>query len=368
MPLTDWRHTVIELTAPPEDLDAGELGELPDTYDPEPIRTSVAKMVDFHKRFVYHPDESTHDVAVLWSITTHMMDLWRWHGRVYVTAPQPQCGKSTQADLLGFFAYKPLPVASTSAAGLFRAISHWSPTVLLDEADNQFGSTDDRRVLTAIVNEGAKRNGFVLRSERQRPVKHYVYGPLAFIGIDNGSLPEATQTRCIPIFMRRAHTANVETFDPLDHEDYQAEVQWRIAEFIDKVQRVTPTFDIGDAPITGRMRDIWTPLWSVAVALGGDWPERVATAAQVHQFTHVVSLEARILAATRDAFTDKPDDRMSSTSLANYVSGYDDIPTTSAKALHASMKAYGVLPSKSNGTMTYWRRDLEPVWAEWLTA
>lgn len=189
---------------------------------------------------------------------------------------------------------------------------------------------------------------------------------MAFIGIDNGTLPEATQTRCIPIFMRRADGAAVEPFDPIDHEDYQAEVQWRMAEFIDKVERLTPTFDVGGKHISGRMRDIWTPIWSVAVALGGTWPSRVIAAAQTHQFGHVVSLEARVLAATKDAFADKPDDRMSSASLANYVSGYDDIPSTSPKALHASMKAYGVSPTKSNGTMTYWRRDLEPVWDEWL--
>src|SRR5688572_22242050 len=89
----------------------GEVGEdvLPVIYPPEPVSMTVDKMVEFHKRFVYHRDESTHDVAVLWSMTTHMMDHWRWHGRLYITAPQPQCGKSTQADLIGFFAYKPLP-------------------------------------------------------------------------------------------------------------------------------------------------------------------------------------------------------------------------------------------------------------------
>lgn len=347
----------------------GDLGELPVTYDEQDMLTTAEAMVAFSRRYVYHPDTATHHVTVLWSMHTHMMEKWRFTPRLYVTAPQPKCGKSTQADLLAFFAYKPLPVASTSAAGLFRAISHWAPSVLLDEADNQFSSAQDRRVLTGVVNEGYKKNGYVLRSERMQPVKHFVFGPLAFIGIDNGSLPEATQTRCIPIQMRPPKSGtDTQTFDPDEHEEYRDEVQWRLTEFIDQVVRVEPDFEVGGVTIGGRMKQIWTPLWSIAVALGGPWPERVRAAAQTHQFNHVISVEARVLSATRDAFRDQSGDRVAATALADYVSGYDDIPTLSPKGLHTSMRAYGVQPSKSNGTSTYWRRDLEPVWAEWLSA
>ena len=64
-------------TAPP----AGEVGDLPATYKPEPLATTLDRVVAFNRRFVHHADDSTHDLIALWVAHTYGMPVWDWTGQ-----------------------------------------------------------------------------------------------------------------------------------------------------------------------------------------------------------------------------------------------------------------------------------------------
>lgn len=334
------------------DTQAGEDGEVRDAFldlPPEDLADTLDRYTDFHKRFVYHPDESTHDLAALWAAHTHAMDAWRATPRLYVVAPEPGCGKTTQAELLKFASHNGLRVGTTSTAGLFNIAT--TNTVFLDETDNLFTTHPERRVLQAVINDGYAAGGFVLRKAGPIPV----YGALAFAGIETGTMPEPTRQRCIPIQMRIGEPA--EFFDPLDHGEYNTELQLRLSH--QAYEYIKPSQ-------VNRMTQIWSPLFSVAAAAGQDWPERAQRAFEAHQWRAEHNEQKAVLAATRDYFSQAHSDRVSSSRLAAFVTADDLLPAISPKSLAGRMKGYGVTPRKTNGTMTYYKSDLEPVWREWL--
>ncbi|MDN4162957.1 DUF3631 domain-containing protein [Nocardioides abyssi] len=336
------------LPAPPETADAPDLLS---TLPHETLAETLDRLVEFQKRFVYHPHESTYDLTVLWAAHTHAMQTWRATPRLYIVAPERGCGKSTQADIIKFASHAGIRAGTSSTAGLFKICQ--LNTVFLDETDNLFSGHPERKVLTAVINDGYTPDGFVLRKSGAIPV----YGALAFAGIENGTMPEATRQRCIPVQMRVGEPE--EAFDPYDHIAYHDEVQARLAKHSESWTWVKPT-------TVNRTNQIWAPLHSIAAAAGGDWPKRAREAQKRHQWPdEAENLPNEILSATRDYFDEHKGDRVQSSVLADYLSAYDTLPNITPKALRPCMKAYGVEPRKISNWY-YFRSDLEPVWNEWL--
>lgn len=341
-----------ELTAPP-DLTTREDGEVPDllaSLPKESLATTLSRLSHFYKRFVYHPDESTYDLMALWAAHTHSMHLWRATPRLFIVAPEPGCGKSTQAEAVKFASRLGIRAASSSAAGLFTIVT--TRTVFLDETDNLFTSHSERGVLRAVVNDGYLPDGYVLRKDGPVPV----FGALAFAGIENGTMPEPTRQRCIPVRMRIGEPP--EQFDPYDHIAYGDELAKRFEYHSERWTYVKPKRN-------NRNHQIWSPLHSVAAAAGEDWPKRAERAQEVHQWPTEANEQKAVLSATRDWFEDNRVDRVASKVLADFISAYDTLPLVSPKSLASRMKGYGVEPRKISHSY-YFRADLEPVWAEWL--
>jgi len=271
-----------------------EAEDLIHTLPAESLATTLNRLVEFNKRFLYHPDESTYDLTALWSAHTHSMQTWRATPRLFIVAPEPGCGKSTQAEVLLFASRNGILSATTSTAGLFRIVN--SRTVFLDETDNLFSAHPERKVLAAVINSGYTPDGYVLRKDGPIPT----YGALAFAGIEDGRMPEPTRQRCIPIRMRNGVPA--EGFDPFDHIAYRDEVQARFKRHAEKWTYVK-------AETVTRNNQIWAPLHSVAAAAGEDWPERAKRAQEVHQWPTDANEQKAVLAATRTYFEEVKDDR-----------------------------------------------------------
>lgn len=333
--------------------DAREDGEAPDllaSLPTETLATTLDRLSTFYRRFIYHPDESTYDLMTLWAAHTHAMHLWRATPRLYIVAPEPGCGKSTQLEAVKFASRLGIRAATTSAAGLFSIVT--TRTVFLDEVDNLFTSYSERGVLRAVINDGYTPDGFVLRKDGPLPC----YGALAFAGIENGTMPEATRTRCIPIRMRLGEPP--EWFDPFDHIAYADELAARFAHHAES----WTTVRLGSIK---RTNQIWVPLHSVAAAAGEDWPQRAQRAQEAHQWPTEANAQKAVLGATRDWFAEHKDDRVSSAVLADYINADDTLPSVTPKSLASRMRGYGVVPRKISHTY-YFRDDLAPVWAEWL--
>jgi hypothetical protein len=336
-------------TAPPREVGEDE-DDLFHSLPAETLATTLDRLSTFYRRFVYHPDESTYDLMALWAAHTHAMTLWRATPRLFIVAPEPGCGKSTQAEAVKFASRLGIRAASSSAAGLFSIVT--TRTVFLDETDNLFTSHSERGVLRAVVNDGYLPDGYVLRKDGPVPV----YGALAFAGIENGTMPEPTRQRCIPVRMRIGEP--LEAFDPYDHIAYHDELRARFTHYARSWTYVKPAR-------VNRNNQIWSPLHSVAAAAGQGWPQRALHAQDIHQWPTEANEQKAILRATREWFDKHKAERVSSKVLADFIAADDTLPNVTPRGLAGRMKGYGVVPRKISH-MYYFKADLAPVWREWL--
>lgn len=325
------------------------------------LRKTLDSMVKFHKRFMHHKDDSTHDLAVLWAAHTYGLSLWRNTPRLYVTAPEPACGKSTQSDLLAFFTPNKAQAASMTGPALFSVMEQSQPVVFLDEADKTFNNSWGRdNVLASVINQGYSRGGMVVRMRKNLPTNFKCYGAMAIIGIDNGCLPADTQTRCIPVVMHKGIPA--EEFDEFDHEDFQQRVHDTLtaqAQFWNK-DVLMPEW------LTGRDKQIWRPLFAVAHAAGQGWYERCERAAQVHQWHQQISPQRATLVAVKEFFDDKAESKVMASALTAWVTEYHEAGVSSPKMLAQRLNGYGVKPKRMREGSVYLREDFVPVWEAWL--
>ncbi|WP_297625634.1 DUF3631 domain-containing protein [Nocardioides sp.] len=353
-------------TAPPDTI-PGDSGDL-DSPVAEPLARTLDRIVEFNRRFITHRLDSTHDLVALWVASTHAMPVWDWHGRLYITAPQPGCGKTTQAEVMALLSANSDQTASTSGPGLFRNISANQPTLFLDEAESQFSrhSGRDGDIVNQVINRGYKRGAVVTRSEGNQAVKHEVFAAVAIVGIDNGTLSDTTRSRCIPVQMVPGKKG--ERFRERQHEVFAAEMQWQLANAaLDLVVSELPDG-------FGRTADIWEALYSVAVAAGEGWVARCQQAAGDHGWPDVVSDSAQVLGAIRDYFKASKADRVRSSDLVRWLNAREDIPhVTSPRALSLQwLRGYRtpdgqhIRSTKSNGNFVYWRKDFLHAFDTWL--
>ena len=94
--------------------------------------------------------EQAYAVA-LWIAMTWFIDDVDIAPLLIITAPEKSCGKSQLLEVCGRLVARPLPVASSSASFLFRAVEAWKPTILIDEADTFIRENEE---LKGLVNAG----------------------------------------------------------------------------------------------------------------------------------------------------------------------------------------------------------------------
>jgi putative DNA primase/helicase len=226
-------------------------------------------------RYVVLPDGAA-DVIAVWSAHTYVHNAFEHTPRLNITSPDKRCGKTTARDVLAELVARPLPTENLSTAVLFRVIEHSQPTFLADEVDTWLADNDELR---GLLNAGHKRNGQALRCEGEgNEVRGFtVFAPAVLCGI--GSLPGTLADRAIPIQMARAKRGEVkERFDSR-HTDHLKELARKLARFCADsraaLEHCDPVLPEG---AYNRVADNWRPLFAIAEAAGGDWPERIANA------------------------------------------------------------------------------------------
>lgn len=365
-PLVEAREDgEVKDTFNPSSQELREVGE--DVYTSKPPHEVLNDMRTFHKRFVYHENESIHDLMVLWSVHTYALDSFVRTPRIYVHAPEKNCGKSTQGDLLEFYSCNPENMIGITAAVLFRLIEQRRPTLIIDEVDTVFTSrrvgTDD---IKAVLNAGYARDKFVWRcnAKTNEPEQFAAYAAVALVGIDNRAIPDTIISRSIPVNMTRA-SVRLESFDPYMHEDYRKYLE----EELPKIASLIPSRDRPTLPshLKNRDAEVWGPLFTVANTVGGDWPERCLRASQALHWETTVSESTKVLSLSRDFFSEFPLEKgVPAQMLTDYINRAGTAEFITPKQLNTFMSTYGVSPSKTNGVSTYHKHDLAKAWDQWL--
>ncbi len=268
----------------------------PDPIDGDDLLDAIVVAA---RRYLVLPPGVAEAIA-LWILHAHAVNAFYHTPRLAVTAPERGCGKSVVLDFLALLTPRCLQTENVSTAVVFRLTEDYQPTLLCDEVDTYLKSRDE---LVGILNAGHKRGAKAFRCNGDdNQVKSFsAFAPVATAGI--GKLPPTLGDRSIPVRMRRA--SNNERPVPLRADRAHHErnlmrqcIRWKLDNF-DALMNADPS--VPDW-MFNRVADNWRPLFAIADAAGGEWPERARSIAAVLS-NETVSEETYRLMALKDLET-----------------------------------------------------------------
>lgn len=348
---------------------------------PEPVNGAALldRLAAFYARHVFLPPGAAEAMAA-WAVHTYCFALFRHSPRLAFTSPEKRCGKTTALDTTALVCCKPLPTANVTAAAVFRTIEAAGPTLLIDEADTFLR---DNEQLRGVLNAGHKAGGQVVRcvGDDAEPRAFAVFGPAAIAAI--GRLPGTIADRAIVVRMKRATRA--ERPEPL-RDAAEAEgaelgrccARW-VADHTARLRDADPALPAG---FFNRAADNWRPLFAIAEAAGGGWPERLEKAAGTlaPDDTDAEGRGVRLLADVRTIFNDRKAAKLASVDLCDTLAADATGPWADYKhgkpigqgQLARSLKPFGIIPGTvriGNATPKgYERAAFAEAWSRYLPA
>lgn len=352
---------------------------------PHPVNgASLAEEIhDRLKAHVVFGASGDADCATLWIIGSYLMETWRLWPRLLVTSPTKACGKSTLLEVLEAMVHRGLTASNASPSVIFRAIEAWKPTLLLDEADTWMKQNEE---LAGILNSGhTRRNANVLRNievgGKIVPGKFSTWCPMAIAGI--GSQRDTLMSRSVIISLRRKLPSERVTRLPYDLHGQLLTVRRQIARWAADNAVTLGAMEI-EPPQCGndRMQDNFTPLWRIAAALGGSWPDRIAAAYAAQAMVEDEDAEPAGIMMLRDIaelFASRRADRISTSEIVGELMVMEERPWAdwrhgrpiNAQSVAKHMKPFGVkarvLKLNGSAARVYLRSDVEAAAARYAS-
>ena len=264
---------------------------------------------------------------VLWIVSTYVYDAFNVYPKLGVISPEKRCGKTTLLIILEAFSCKVLLSANVTPSSIFRVVEKTKPTFLIDEADTFIAGRNDE--LIGIINSGhTKRTASVVRIEGKdfTPKKFSTWSPMAFASIKG--LAGTIMDRSIVIQLRRRTMAETVARIPVDFwEDSelirQKLVRWGLDNFNDlKANHIEPPIIQNDRAISN-----WLPLFTIAHAVGGEWPEKVnASYLLLNNQEDEESPAVMLLHDIQFIFDDRDCERIHSVDLVRYLVDMEERP------------------------------------------
>lgn len=246
----------------------------PDPVDGAALLAEIERAV---RRFVVLPLESA-ATAALWVLFAHAHDGFDISPILTITSATMRCGKTLLLQIVSALVPKALATSNITPAALFRTIEAYGPTLLIDEGDSFIEFSEELR---GILNSGHTRRGaVVIRTvgEEFTPRTFRTWCPkvLALIGKPPGTLAD----RSIEIRMQRKTKAEqVERFRSARLADLaplcRQAARW-VADHGEELKAADPEVP---SQLNDRAADNWRPLFAIAAAAGGEWPDRAQKAA-----------------------------------------------------------------------------------------
>jgi len=278
------------------------------------------------RQHVVFSDEAANAVA-LWVAFAWTHDAATHSPMLLVTSAERDSGKTTLLGLVNLLSPRGLMLVDPSPAVLYRLIEKWKPTLVVDEADDQF---KENPPLRAVVNSGWTRGAGVPRCDpdTNEPEIFSTFGPKG-IGMKGRSIPDTTLSRSIVIEMVRKkpgeRTADFEHLDDAGLKDLRRELARWAADNVEALAGARPTMPDG---FQNRLAANWRPLLAVADFAGGDWPRLARAAAAALAPRDSASIGTTLLGDIRSIFAEEPDrpDRLPSSAIAEKLHGLEDRP------------------------------------------
>ena len=305
--------------------------DLPFTEDEpwhEPVNlaellTCIAKTI---RRFIVCQKE-TADAVALWIAMTWVVDVIQVAPLAVITAPEKRCGKSMMLSLIGKLSARSLPSSSISPAALFRAITAWKPTILLDETD---ATLKDNEELRGLINSGHTRDSaFVIRCEGDdhTPKTFSTWCAKALAGI--GHIADTLMDRAIILELRRKLPhENVERIRHAEPDLFDT-IRSKLARFAEdyssKIKTARPPLP---ETLNDRAQDNWEPLLAIAMIASDEWL-KIGTSAALRlagEDSNAQTIGIELLIDIKEIFDDRGADRIRTKDLIDALCEDDEKP------------------------------------------
>lgn len=243
------------------------------------------QIYEYLGRFVVYPSKEARVAHTLWTVHTHFMDVWDSTPRLTFLSPEPGSGKSRALEITETLVPSPILAASVTPAYLFRRAAEEQVTLLVDEADTVFsvkseGSEKIRAFLNASHRRGNSAGRCVGQGSNITPEDTPCFVAVALAALALSHMPETVMSRSIIVRMRRrAPTEIISPYRRRRHEPEGNALRDRLYAWAAAVaDGIKHRFD-GDDPIdmpdgvADRDADVWEPLFLIADAASGHWPD-----------------------------------------------------------------------------------------------
>jgi hypothetical protein len=217
----------------------------------------------------------------LWVTFTHVFTVFENNPRLNITSSVLRSGKSRLLEIAYELVHRPYLLVNLSAAGFFRLVDGFEPTMLIDEADLLLG--DESFDLIAVVNRGFDssqahalrvedgRNGRVLRA-------YGIFSPLALARI--GANPTTIMDRSITLTLeRKLQSQKVERLTRAHRNEFRT-IRNRIVRWaLDHKEGLAEADPKIPPELHDRAADVWRPLFCIADLAGatvGDLARKAA--------------------------------------------------------------------------------------------
>ena len=260
-------------------------------------------LLEIMSKYLVLPAHAAVAIA-LWIIRAWCDDAFSISPRLAILSPVKRCGKTTLLEILAKLLPRPLPTSNVTASVIFRVIEKLHPSLLIDEADSFMKENEELR---GIVNSGHRRDSAsVLRNvgDDHEPRSFSTWSPMVIAAI--GTLPDTIEDRSIVVSMRRKQPGEAvqrlrwnsrhgETVKVQLQNVARALARWSF-DHTKTLKDIDPAIPTG---LHDRAADNWSPLLTIAHAIGGTWIEP-ANAAAVALSTGETKTEPRGVELLRD--------------------------------------------------------------------
>lgn len=240
---------------------------------------------DFIASVLYARKEQV-DAYTLLLAVTHTLGSFNTVPLGLFTAQDPEAGKSTGLHLGLMLAYNAWKTKATPYAVRAKFNEPIPPTLIFDEISKVFGESGLRghshplyEILTECYESTATISLAVDRAAEDRPA--FCVAILA--GLKN-AVPRDIRSRCIEFRMRPIPPNVPELRDALDLDtrtlsgEYRLGLHQWVRANADSIRHAYRNMRQPHPKFRSRRRQLWGPLYAVALAAGEDWPERCMAA------------------------------------------------------------------------------------------
>ncbi len=245
----------------------------------------LAETVTALGHFAVWPSEAALITAALWAAQRHArnektgLPIWPYSTHLFFTSEEGGSGKSWMARLVAKLAPDGKMLVEASKASLIRLIGKRA-TPVVTELDVLVGNGGRSKWFTGIANAAYEQDQSTYRVDHGKELEIPLMGGFVLDGLDSvekstGMEMRTLMSRCLKIRVKRAPDGyRAPRFDDAARAAFahgnEKLAAWMAQEVRNGIANHVPEVPEG---LGNRPAALWEPLFSVADAAGGSWPE-----------------------------------------------------------------------------------------------